>query len=168
MYRVLLHFVVLIFLVSCSQTKESEKTIKKEEIDRSNIANQEQNKSKIVIKDCGMTFDSFFDKFKNDSAFQGSRVKYPLKLTYFDLYGSDQNTPIEEYIKFQDYQFFDFTNDIDAENNKVNVYKVQLEKKDDQTYLYYQLGIDNGIRVEFKFVKEKDCWLLESLIDEST
>ncbi len=168
--RIIVFTIIVLTMVRCHDSKKEEsKTINTDNKELKKEIESKANKISVVKpEDCGMDFNAFFVKFSKDSIFQRSRVKYPLKMIYFDAYGSDQTTPIEEYIKLQDYQFFDFSLDNEAKNREVNAYTIKIEKKENDTYLYRQLGIDNGIMVEFKFIKDNGCWLLVSLKDEST
>ncbi|MBQ4821909.1 DUF4348 domain-containing protein [Aquimarina sp. MMG016] len=117
---------------------------------------------------CDMDFKSFFTKFSSDSIFQIRRIKFPLKNISYDIYGEDQTTPIEDFTAPESFSFMDFSVDHKAMDKEVDAYKVEIEKKKDDFYVYHIIGIDNGIMVDFGFKKENGCWLLIYIEDFST
>lgn len=167
MIKIKVLLVVVIFsFVGCKDSPEqNSKTIS---------SGKEKNISKkqvITISpaiNCGQDFTSFFRKFSSDSIFQSSRIKFPLKMISFDIFGSDQTTPIEEFTSVQEYSFFDFSEDEKAKNRDIDAYSTTIERKDKDEYSYRMLGIDNGIMVEFLFQKQNNCWFLVSIKDQST
>ncbi|KZS41510.1 hypothetical protein AWE51_21110 [Aquimarina aggregata] len=165
--RIVIIIVLMITLIGCIDKKKQSKTPLKTENKK-----EENYTTKIVLhpsspKDCGMNFKTFFIRFSSDSTFQISRIKFPLKMEYYDVYSSDSTSPIEEYIKVENYRFFDLSIDGEAEDRETNRFTSEIEKKKEDTYIYYQLGIDNGISVKFQFKQINDCWLLESIKDDS-
>ncbi|WP_299260848.1 DUF4348 domain-containing protein [uncultured Aquimarina sp.] len=173
LFKTTLLIVLVAFATGCVDKKETNSKdldIKAEKTNEPVLDTLQEpiSDNPIVPKNCGLNFEAFFNRFSKDSVFQKSRVKFPLKMTYFDAYSSDTTTPEEEYIEQQDYQFFNLSNDSEAANRDIDRFRAKIEKKENDTYIYYQLGIDNGIRVEFEFKKENNCWLFVSLKDEST
>ncbi|SNY94788.1 DUF4348 domain-containing protein [Flagellimonas pacifica] len=161
---------VLIMLVtfSCKQelrNKEASSSSIELPMLSEKVANQkEKDVTKLIemAKDCGETFDDFFERFAKDSAFQKSRIKFPLRVSYFkDVLDDSLSVDV---IERSSYIY------IDLRENSPMVgidYEVSFEENGDQKS-YYLTGIDNGILITYIFKQNENCWYLVEILDEST
>lgn len=131
-------FLFLLLIISCNKKIEKEISINK------NIEiNSEEN------------FNTFFERFKNDSVFQKERVVFPLK---YEIFNTDDLGKEKSKIAEKDYKFF-----------KIDENEVFLEKKEFKDSVKVILkGKDNGILIENKFVKTNGVWKLIFFDDQST
>ena len=106
------------------------------------------------------TFAEFWKSFCNDPAFQKSRIKFPLLLTYyeetFDDWGSV--TKKTDYVYATEWRFDDFKDTPE--------YQVLIEKKDG-VYSVIQAGRECGIHVEYFFESNNGKWYLVRVEDIS-
>jgi len=103
------------------------------------------------------SFDAFFQRFKTDSVFQKSRIKFPLKVfTAGDEGESDTKTVTKTEMKFMG---------LFIDNPKSGI----ITKKGltpTKTNIWFQIQ-DTGIEQEFAFVKLDSKWYLSSVTDNS-
>jgi len=123
------------------------------------VPETKQKSSSKVQRDNSLDFQTFFKKFSKDSIFQKKHLDKNLELVLIDPY--DQSQSIQ---KIRDkWTYIDFK---EAPNNDSDAYKFSIEPKKD-TVFYIQQGIDNGIRIEYIFVRKNDTWYLVLIKDES-
>ncbi|UOY06615.1 DUF4348 domain-containing protein [Muricauda sp. SCSIO 64092] len=168
MIRIKLTVVVLIMLAafSCKQeprNKEaSPNAIEPPNSYKKAEANEDIEIFTEMAKDCDQTFDDFFKRFARDSTFQKTRVKFPLRLSYYkDVLDDSLSIDV---IKKSSYSYIDL-----RENNPMvgNDYEVSFEENGNQMD-YYLTGIDNGILITYVFKQNENCWYLVEILDEST
>jgi hypothetical protein len=111
------------------------------------------------------SFEDFFKKFGSSEKFQASRIKFPLKLSYYDEYEEDSLTDSE--IKAEDWKFVDFGKDSLASTKKEDAYNIEVIKNGLDAVEYLRKGIDNGISISYYFEKEKTKWFLVKIVDRS-
>ncbi len=175
MTKIKLTVFVLIMLgaSSCKQessNKDASSSTIESPVLRKKVNNPKEAKEQIVkpiekAKDCNQTFDAFFERFAKDSVFQKNNVQFPLKYTHYSDVTSDE--PTEEYLNGVTYLFIDFSMDKEASNltyDKFTIEKVEAEN----TVVYKRIGMDNGIRETYTFGKQKECWFLVEILNEST
>lgn len=107
------------------------------------------------------TFDEFFEKFKTDSIFQVERTKFPFRV----LWSTEDGGTVHETAK-DDWTHSTFyyegsyaTREVDAYTQEMKVYKDSAKLE--------QRGVDNGIYVDYLFLKLKGKWVLYSGKDYS-
>lgn len=108
-------------------------------------------------------FDEFIIRFKSDSLFQKERIKFPLKWTAYNL----SNDKLEDYeiLKEQwNYEKFDDRSQPDTYDR----YSIEIERIKGNKVHLIKKGIDNGIRIVYCFVAQRDIWNLGRVIDYST
>ena len=159
--RIMLLFIILFCSISCINKKEEEKFSKKNEAIQEKIVFEKSNQ-----KDCNQDFEMFFEKFSRDSLFQKDRVKYPINYSFYEDVMSEETT-IEIIRKPSEFDYINFKDDLEAKNKEYDRFSVVKEKKSD-LFLYKRIGIDNGIRETYSFMKIRGCWFLVSILDEST
>lgn len=111
------------------------------------------------------SFKDFFLRFSIDSAFQTSRIKFPLGYSYYDGYDSDSLSV--DTIKLEDWTFIDFSDDSLAAKNEEDAYQVEFTETDPNVVEYLRKGIDNGIFVNYHFSKVHGKWYLTKIADRS-
>lgn len=116
------------------------------------------------IRDKKEDFSSFFYNFSKDSVFQKERIIFPLKYSYEDI----DSGLINELLDNNKWFYIDFNKDKSAKNNNVDAFEVIVKKISENKIKYIRKGIDNGILVEFYFIKINDKWFLVSVNDFST
>jgi hypothetical protein len=110
----------------------------------------------------GENFDDFINKFRSDSLFQIERIKFPLTFVTWDI---DDNLATEEISRENwrhlrlEYKNEFGTREIDAYTQETKIYadsaKIELR------------GVDNGIHVDYVFIKVNGQWTLTTERDYS-
>lgn len=106
-----------------------------------------------------LTFNSFFRKFGIDSLFQAQRIKYPLKYLY---YPDDSDKLKSRDIILGKWKFRNLIDDSLSTD-----FKPVIAVKDSLNATYTQQGIDNGIFVEYEFMKVDGKWYLVKMTNAS-
>jgi hypothetical protein len=104
-------------------------------------------------------FNEFFEKFKADSLFQIERVKFP-----FRVHDYDGELLIE--LKKSDWRHASFFYDEAYATRELDAYTQGIKAYGDTIKLEYR-GIDNGIWIDYEFLKGSGKWILVSEKDES-
>jgi hypothetical protein len=126
------------------------------------IMNCANVKDKSVQKD--LSFENFLETFSKDSIFQVTRVHFPLECQSIDI---DDKVEIVT-IKESEWKHIDFLQDTSAYLNDTDKFKPLIEKSKSDTVNYTREGIDNGIHIEYTFIKEKGKWYLVKIFDRSS
>ena len=157
----------LTLLFFAFKNKENSTTVKvKDSIITSKTNELKETVHIQTIKNCNQSFEEFFEQFAKDSLFQKSRVKYPLKESYYEDLESSEITI--EMVSKSDYHYLDFTEDQNAMNREYSQYKIVIEKIDENNIYYRNVGIDNGINIIYKFKLIDRCWFMIEIEDKST
>ncbi|QXP57758.1 DUF4348 domain-containing protein [Cellulophaga sp. HaHa_2_95] len=147
----LLTFGTLIFtFLSCKQNGKTQKKIEQNEILDSITINQIN-----VPENVDLEFEVFLKYFNQDSVFQISRVRFPVKSKELD---SDYYV-IDKIVKKDDYKIIDLTIDPNSETKQYNKYRQQTILKDFEAKIEIR-GIDNGIHQYYEFEKIEGKWNL--------
>lgn len=107
------------------------------------------------------SFDIFFDRFKTDSTFQIEHTKFPWRLLIQDIDGSTVEETSEE-----DWEHDSFYYEDGFASRQADAYTQNIISYGDTVKLELR-GIDNGIHVDYEFVKENNLWFLVSGKDYS-
>ena len=99
-------------------------------------------------------FDSFFYRFKTDSLFQLSRIKFPLKLTI-----TDDDVDTIKLIQKKDWRFI-----FHQKEDKEIIKKVVTGENMVNVELMIE---DTGVSINHYFVNTNDKWMLTAIKDES-
>jgi len=103
-------------------------------------------------------FKSFLKRFKNDSVFQHSRIKFPLiKENLVGDLDEAKNETIQ--IDSSKWTYLTLHYDSSYATRKIDAYSEEILFSKDTAHLSYN-GIDNGINVEFIFVNYDGIWYL--------
>ncbi|MEN8191477.1 MAG: DUF4348 domain-containing protein [Bacteroidota bacterium] len=167
-----LYIVIIVFtFFSCAKDQNKVNLVNDNSLSTDTLLDSKNNKLSndivepvIELKDCSLTFYEFFEKFSRDSLFQKSRVKYPLKWSY---YRESYEKLTIEHIKQKDFTYIDFTEDKNAMEKKSGKYEVVIERSKYEVN-YLLKGYDNGIHMNHIFKLVEGCWFLVEIIDEST
>ncbi|SHM85798.1 DUF4348 domain-containing protein [Flavobacterium saccharophilum] len=163
---VLLFFIAFLFF-NCKNEIVKQK-IKKQEI----TEQKDKNAAKQNPKVANENFEMFLDKFSQDSIFQISRVKFPLKVKEIDLESMvelDENKSDfkERTILKSDYTKLDFTYPKDALTRELDRYTQKIKIKNNRAVVEIR-GVDNGIYSDFYFEKIDGKWFLQTWKEQST
>ena len=164
--------IVLLFFISFlfSNCKNE---ISKQEISKHEITEQEEkNAEKQIPKLIDENFEMFLNKFSQDSIFQISRVKFPLKVKEIDLESmaelDESKSEFKEItILKSDYTKLDFTYPSDALTRELDRYTQKIKIKNNRSVVEIR-GVDNGIYSDFYFEKIGGKWFLETWKEQST
>ncbi len=150
---ILLIFFIFINIINCSNDDSF-----KSKIINKKILNE--NKSNLDTLICHLSFEEFFNKFKEDSLFQKQRIYKYAELLIIDNY---EEKVFKKKLKKN---FLNFNEDKNSNPIKFDVFKTNIIKQKDSV-VYTKQGIDNGIYISFIFKKINGCWFLTKIIDES-
>lgn len=109
-------------------------------------------------------FDTFFARFKSDSAFQAAHVVYPLH-TKTDFWNDSKMITMEtqEWVEAKDWTFFNF--DMDGEGDM----EWQLSKKSTGNNAVVELrSMHNRLGVDLLFAYTEGAWRLTTLHNRTT
>src|SRR5690606_11732062 len=102
----------------------------------------------------GEDFNEFFERFTTDSVFQMERTKFPFRVVWMT---EDRETTHETEKENWTHSTFYYedsyaSRQVDAYTQKINQYpdSVVLEQR----------GVDNGIYVDYKFIRDNGKWIL--------
>ncbi|CAM3692570.1 DUF4348 domain-containing protein [Flavobacterium chungbukense] len=102
------------------------------------------------------SFSSFLKKFTSDRNFHLSRINFPLTVKL-----NNDDFELMEYIIMKNEYIPIVLNDKGSRYEHKNILK-------NSNYIIKRRGIDNGIFVDYIFIKRKGLWYLKTWIDEST
>ena len=106
-------------------------------------------------------FNEFFKEFTTDSLFQIERVKFPWRL----LMTTEDGETVEETSK-EDWTHSTFYYEQSYGTRQEDAYTQEIKNYGD-TIKLERRGVDNGIHVDYEFVKDKGKWVLVSGKDYS-
>jgi hypothetical protein len=107
------------------------------------------------------TFDEFFKRFTEDSLFQVERVKFPFRV----IWRTEDGETTHETEK-ENWTHSTFYYDKSYSARQVDAYTQEIKKYGDSVKIEIR-GVDNGIYVDYKFVKDNGKWILFSGKDYS-
>jgi hypothetical protein len=139
-----------LFFVSCGP-KSTDSTATDHIADTSSISKNGEEED----------FNQFFKKFTTDSVFQMQRTKFPFRVIWLTEEGETTHETDKENWTHPTFYFEDSyaTRPVDAYTQKIKIYtdSATLEQR----------GVDNGIYVDYLFLKDKGKWILNSGRDYS-
>ena len=99
-------------------------------------------------------FNEFFKKFTTDSLFQVERTKFPFRVIWTTEDGETTHETEKENWTHSTFYYEDSyaTRQVDAYTQEIKLYEdsVKLEQR----------GVDNGIYVDYLFIRDKGKWIL--------
>lgn len=99
-------------------------------------------------------FNEFFKKFTTDSLFQIERTKFPFRVIWLTDDGETTHETEKESWTHSTFYYDDSyaTRQVDAYTQEMKIYadSAKLEQR----------GVDNGIYVDYLFMKDKGKWIL--------
>jgi hypothetical protein len=107
-------------------------------------------------------FHEFLGQFRNDSAFQLQRVKFPFNVKSWDI--EDVLTTYDIFTEDWKHLRFDYKNEYST--RPIDAYKQEIKVYPDSAKIEYR-GIDNGIYLDYEFYRKDGKWYLESEKDYS-
>lgn len=106
------------------------------------------------------TFANFIEKFSNDSEFQLNRIKFPLKIKWYDIVNDEDSI---FYIEKNSVGFIDLRD----KNNERFERRIIMDESHASTIVEIR-GIENGLVVDYIFVWNGIGWMLVEINDSST
>ncbi len=116
---------------------------------------KEQNQSVIM-------FQQFLEKFSSDSAFQINHTLFPFKIASYDIEDNMDTSLISQ----DKWQFLNLQYDSIYAKREVNAYTQNIDVFQDSCIVSYK-GIDNGIWIDYVFVRQYNDWMLSKEVDYS-
>ena len=111
----------------------------------------------------GEDFDNFFDRFKTDSLFQIERVKFPMTMKSWDI---DEDKPSTDKIEIGSWRHLRFEYNDGYAKREIDAYTQETKVFADSAKLELR-GVDNGILIDYDFIKLNGQWFLVSEKDYS-
>lgn len=102
----------------------------------------------------GEDFDEFFQKFTTDSLFQMDRIKFPFRVIWRE---EDGETTHETEKDMWTHSTFYYENSYAS--RQIDAYTQDIKQYRDSVVLE-QRGVDNGIHVEYIFMRDNGKWVL--------
>jgi hypothetical protein len=141
-----LFILLLIVLVSCSPNPEGEQSSNKvEQVDDGNRY--------VIVKE---TFDEFYRGFSSDSAYQVSRIIFPLIVETYDL---DTEQFVLSAIDQKEWEFMNF--------GLKKPYDLEIQPAEDTVRVNIQIE-ETGVVVDYLFAMVDNRWMLVKVVDQST
>ncbi|MEW7280571.1 hypothetical protein ABW636_18440 [Aquimarina sp. 2201CG1-2-11] len=153
------YLLIVLAIISCKQEVKTESESEPEP----KVVEKVEEKIKIP-NDVDVEFKTFFRFFNKDSAFQISRIDFPLKIMEMNGEMSDLEPRI---IELKDYRIIDLTYDKSIKNKEYDAYTQQIILNDSKAKVELR-GIDNGIHNDFEFEKIDGKWKMITWTDSST
>ena len=154
-------FLFLPFLfINCKNENTKTNTVKPVSKEQE-ILKEEKQETKIADED----FETFLKEFSQDSIFQMSRVKFPLKVNEID-FESESGTK-ENIVSKSEYKKMNFTYPEDAATRELDAYTQKNVLKNNLMIVEIR-GVDNGIYTDIVFEKINGKWFLKTYTDQST
>lgn len=99
-------------------------------------------------------FNEFFERFTTDSLFQMERIKFPFRVIWSTEDGETTHETEKENWTHSTFYYEDSyaSRQVDAYTQKIKHYA--------DSVILEQRGVDNGIYVDFKFIRDKGKWIL--------
>ena len=145
-----LSFILISLLLGCGTRTDSTS----DSVDSASLA---------VTADRAENFDVFFEKFKNDSSFQITRVKFPWTLVTWEP-GTDAAS--KQLINQKDWKHLGFYYEAGYATRQIDAYTQQVKSYGDTVKLELR-GVDNGIMTDYEFAMDNRKWFLVSAKDYS-
>jgi len=107
-------------------------------------------------------FNSFLSHFNNDSTFQLKSISFPLATKSLDMEDNIETTLMNS----DDWKIINLSSDKNTENRNFDAYQTIVESTADTSYVKIQ-GIDNGISIDYIFIRDTTSWKLVEIFDAS-
>jgi len=144
---------ILTFLVLGCGTKTADST-QSDALDSASLT---------VTADSVENFEVFFQRFRNDSSFQITRVKFPWTLMTWEP-GTD--APAKQLVDKQVWKHLRFYYEAGYATRQLDAYTQQVKSYGDTVKLELR-GVDNGIMTDYEFTMDNRKWFLVSEKDYS-
>jgi len=139
----------LISLTACSPKSENGQLLR----EKNNQTNEKAH-SAIATE----SFNKFFEKFSVDSAYQQSRIVFPLPVEAYDI---DAEGFISSKMDSKEWGYMDF------QLEKPYVIKVNAKESSDTVKVNFQKE-ETGIYTDYLFTIINGKWMLVKVLDQST
>lgn len=153
------HYLSIIFLVTMLNACDNSSTNS-----TSRQSNESQNPTIPTKEAIDNNFNDFINKFSTDSIFQVSRIKFPLKIKWYDI---DNNRDSIIYKNIESFELMDFRKKKSTGQYDQWEQNIFVDKNNTSATIEIR-GIENGIMVDYLFEKIKGVWMLIEIDDRST
>ncbi len=161
-------FIVAVSLwQSCKIPHEetTKKPIVNDTLDNTHIIKSDNEEFVLLnAKDCDSDFDLFFEKFKNDTVFQKTHVKFP-----YMFYYSDEDLPLdmkEEIVWKDDYKAIAFSAPMKTYPHTKSPFTTNFVRNKD-SISYIKQSTLNKTMIEYKFTTINGCWYMVEVVDNT-
>ncbi|CAL2103716.1 protein of unknown function [Tenacibaculum sp. 190130A14a] len=144
--------ILVILFFACVSKNEKAQTVPKKQVQIS------------VPKNVDSDFKLFLKYFSKDSAFQMSRVHFPVKIKDFQ---NSENELKERLLGINEYRLKEFYVNETSEKEIFEEYEQTIILENDSAIIEIN-GIENGIAIDFEFKKVNGKWKLITWTDQST
>jgi hypothetical protein len=102
----------------------------------------------------GEDFNEFFERFTTDSVFQMERTKFPFRVIWMTEDGETTHETEKENWTHSTFYYED-----SYASRQVDAYTQEIKHYSDSVVLELR-GVDNGIYVDYKFIRDSGKWIL--------
>ncbi len=152
---VLIPFIILIFLISCTQNRDGKN-------ERNGILTAESTDvNELDIE----KFDEFVERFSQEESFQLQRIKFPISIIVPDT-GHEGMAPMKETIGRYEWEQLDLSYDSTFLTRTFDQYYQAVRFSNDTAVVEIR-GINNGIYADYYFELIDRKWYLVTLYEAS-
>jgi len=108
-------------------------------------------------------FEPFLIKFSSNEEFQLLRIEFPLAVKLIDIEDKEETQIIQK----SDWQHYNLLDTAGIETRDIDAYSQQIEIQDSAAFIKLR-GIDNGIRIDYRFHLKNGQWFLFEVVNVST
>ncbi|GAA5032842.1 hypothetical protein GCM10011506_23020 [Marivirga lumbricoides] len=110
-----------------------------------------------------INFESFLREFCAKEEFQLIRVDFPLKIILLDIEDREEIQTISK----EEWQHTNLLDTANIETRDVDAYSQTMHVNGSEAIIKLR-GIDNGIRIDYKFQQRNRRWYLKEILNAST
>ncbi|PTB96464.1 hypothetical protein C9994_07270 [Marivirga lumbricoides] len=121
------------------------------------------NTDSAALDNSDIDFASFLKEFSSNKDFQLQRIDFPLKIILLDIEDQEEIQTISK----EEWQHVNLLDTANIETIDVDAYSQKIEVGESEAIIKLR-GIDNGIRINYKFQQRKRRWYLIEILNAST
>ena len=143
--RYVLLLLSLVTVAACSSKSEREQRPK----------DRDRNAERLGTSSASETFNGFYNRFSSDSAYQVSRIIFPLQVENYDPFADSITTST---MNAKEWRYTDFS---------LKEYILKIESEKDTTNVNIRKE-GTGVYVDYLFTTINGKWMLVKVVDRST
>ncbi len=109
-------------------------------------------------------FEDFFEEFAKSPSFQIENIKFPLPVYHIDYMDEEGEKHLDHSIIKDEWEHESFQD----RRTEVEGYRCVKEALNASEVLCIMRGIDNGLKIKYKFIHQNNNWMLVEIVDGST